>query len=260
MSSRNHSQERWLKAEMHAHCSLDPADYRGCAYSAEELIRAAAGLGYKILAITCHDLDVWTEELSAYAASLGIILIPGMEVTVEGRRHTLVYNFKTAAENLNTLDKIRDLSRTDTLVVAPHPYFPSTKCLGRRLDRDIEVFDAIEISGFHAPGLDFNRRARRIAATCKKPLMGNGDVHQLWQLGPTFTWIQAEPNIESIVQAIKQGRTRVESAALSYAQVARWWATSLGRAVFPYGKAGDRHEHPFLPNPATKGREPEVAR
>ncbi len=260
MDTRKHSHERWLKAEMHAHCNLDPVDYRGCAYSAEELILAAARLDYQILSITCHDLDVWTEELSAYAATLGIILIPGMEVTVERRRHTLVYNFKTAAENLNTLDKIRGLSRADTLVVAPHPYFPSTKCLGRRLDRNIEVFDAIEISGFHAPGLDFNRRARRIAATAKKPLMGNGDVHQLWQLGPTFTWVQAEPDMESIVQAIKQGRTRVESSALTYAQVARWWTTTLGRFVFPYCRAGNRHEHPFLPTPANKGHEPETAR
>ncbi len=260
MSSGNLSRERWLKAELHAHCNLDPIDYRGCAYSAEELIRAAARLGYQILAITCHNLDVWTRELSAYAASLGIVLIPGMEVTVEGQRHTLVYNFKSGAETLDSLDKIRNLSRTDTLVVAPHPYFPSTKCLGRLLDRNIEIFDAIEISGFHAPAIDFNRRARRIATACNKPLIGNGDVHHLWQLGPTYTWIQAEPNLDAIIQAIKQGKTRVESTALSYAQIARWWATSHIRAAFPYRKDGDRHNHPFLTTPATKGREPEAAR
>ena len=260
MGSGNQCKERWLKAEMHAHCSLDPVDYRGCGYSAEELIRAAARLGYHILAITCHDLDVWTDELSAYAAGLGIILIPGMEVTVEGRRHTLVYNFKTAAENLNTLDKIHSQSRTDTLVVAPHPYFPSTKCLWRRLDRNIDIFDAIEISGFYARGLDFNERARRMAASADKPLLGNGDVHQLWQLGPTFTWIQAEPNLESIVQAIKLGKTRVESSPLSYAQITRWWVTLLGRFVFPYSKADSRRAHRFLPNSPTKGHEPETVR
>ncbi len=245
---------------MHAHCNLDPVDFRGLAYSAEELIRAAAGRGFQVLAITCHNLDVWTEELAAYAAGFGITLIPGMEVSVEGRHHTLVYNFKTAADNLNSLAKIHSLSRTDTLVVAPHPYFPSTKCLGHVLDRYIEVFDAIEISGFYVPGLDFNRRARRIAAACRKPLVGNGDVHQLWQLGPTFSWIQAEPCVESILQAIKHGRTRVESTALSYAQVVRWWVISLSRMVFPYPKEERRREHQLLPGPATKKREPEVAR
>lgn len=259
MRSELCGKERWLKAELHAHCNLDPVDYRGCAYSAEELIRAAARLDYDVLAITCHNLDVWTEALSAYASSLGILLIPGMEVTVDRGCHTLVYNFKTTAEKLGTLAGIRSFSRADTLVIAPHPYFPSTKCLWRRLDRNLEVFDAIEISGFYAPGLDFNRRARRIAAAYRKPLVGNCDVHQLWQLGSTCTWILAEPAKESIIQAIKQGRTRVESAALSYAQVARWWVTSLTRAVFPYPKASRPCERPLLPNPTTKGHEPGVA-
>ena len=64
------SGERWLKAELHAHCSLDPHDYRMCAHSPEELIREAARLSYEVLAITCHDLDVWShrnqETVDAY--------------------------------------------------------------------------------------------------------------------------------------------------------------------------------------------------
>jgi predicted metal-dependent phosphoesterase TrpH len=221
---------------LHSHCNLDPWDYRGCAYSAEALIRSAARHGYQVLAITCHNLDVWTPELSACAAELGITLIPGMEVSVEGGRHTLVYNFKTGAKNLNTLDKIRGLVRTDTLVVAPHPYYPSPRCHGRNLDRNSDVFDAVEISGFYVPGLDFNRRARRTAERLGKPLIGNGDIHQLWQLGRTFTWIQAESNPSSIIASIKEGRTRVESKPLSYAKAAEWWATALWRYVLPHSK------------------------
>jgi predicted metal-dependent phosphoesterase TrpH len=250
MSSENHGQMRWLKAEMHAHCNLDPVDWRNCAYSAEELIKEAARLGYQVLAITCHDLDICTKELSVFAAGLGITLIPGMEVSTEGGRHCLVYNFRTGAEKLGTLAKIQSLSRPDTLVVAPHPYFPSTKCLGRRVEQHMEVFDAIEISGFYAHGLDFNRRARRIAAIHTKPLIGNSDAHQLWQLGRTFTWIQAESNPESILHAVKQGRVRIESQELSYGQVASWLATTLFRFVFPYQKARGRQVRPFLQNSA----------
>src|SRR5262245_53946871 len=114
------SGKRWLKAELHAHCSLDPDDYKICRHSPDELIERAASLAYDVLAITCHNLDIWTQELSDYAASLGVTLIPGMEVSTEGRRHTLVYNFRTGCENLNTLDKIRGRSRQDTLVIAAH--------------------------------------------------------------------------------------------------------------------------------------------
>jgi predicted metal-dependent phosphoesterase TrpH len=255
----NQAQERWLKAELHAHCSLDPKDYRLCSFSAEEVITEAARLGYEVLAITCHNLDVWTTDLSGYAASLGITLIPGMEIAMEGRWHILVYNFRTGAENLNTFEKVRVRSRPDTLVVAPHPYFPSPKCLWNRLERNIGIFDAIEISGFHTKRLDFNQHARRVATAYSKPLVGNGDVHQLWQLGRTFTWIYSAPGIGPVVNAVKNGQVRVASAALSYSEVARWWATTLWRWAFPCPAASGSHGECFLPGSATKGRESEIA-
>jgi hypothetical protein len=228
--------ENWLMAELHAHCSLDPMDYRLCNYSPERLISEAARLGYRVLAVTCHDRDIWSEKLSEYAEELGITLVPGMEVSVEGGRHVLAYNFRTGAENLNTLAKLRARKREDTVVIAPHPFFPARSCLRKLLPVNQDLFDAIEISGFYTARLDFNRRARRIAAEYGKPLVGNGDVHLLWQLGRTFTWINAEPGVEPVLQAIKQGRMVVESAPLSLSQVARWWTTALLRYAFPVNK------------------------
>lgn len=248
------AQSGWLKAELHSHCNLDPADHRLCRYSAQELIRECARLGYQVLAVTCHNLDVWTSRLHEFAADYGITLIPGMEVATEGKRHILVYNFRTGAENLDTLDKIRRHSRSDTLVVAPHPYFPSPSCLGRYVDRNSDVFDAIEISGFRAPGLDFNRRAREVAAAYGKPMIGNSDVHQLWQLGRTFTWIQAEPALDSILSAVKRGKVRVESQALSYAEVIRWWTTAVGSRIVPHPDSAADRGHVVLPAHPSEGR------
>jgi len=222
-----------MKAELHAHCSIDPLDYRICSYTADELIRKAAELGYEILAITCHDIDIWTKKLSAYARSLGITLIRGMEVTTEGSLHTLVYNFATGPENLDTLKKIRARSREDTMVIAPHPFFPGRTCLRSLLDQNLDVFDAIECSGFHVRGLNFNRRSIDLAARACKPLVGSGDVHQLWQLGRTYTWIYAEPDTLSIVNAVKQGFVRLETSPISWSRAAGWWATSIWRYVFP---------------------------
>lgn len=227
------TEKRWLKAELHAHCSLDPMDYKLCRQSPTELIDEAVRLSYEVLAITCHNLDVWTEELSAYASRRGLCLIPGMEVSVEGVCHTLVYNFHAAADELNTLEKIRAHCRVDTLVIAPHPFFPGDVCLRERLPSHIDLFDAIEISGFYAPGLDFNRRARRLAAQHDKPLVGNGDVHLLWQLGRTFTWIHAEKDVASVLAAIRKGHVRVETRPYSYADVARFWATALYHDALP---------------------------
>jgi len=227
------SGERWLKAELHAHCSLDPHDYRMCAHSPEELIREAARLGYEVLAITCHDLDVWNRELSEYAESLGVTLIPGMEVHAGGRFHTLVYNFRTGCEHLDTFDKIRSRRGPDTLVVAPHPYYPAWTSLRGQLEKHIDLFDAIEFSGFFTRRVDFNRHAAQMSLKHGKPLIGNSDAHVLWQLGRTFTWILAEPGVQSVIAAIKRGQVRIESNALSFGEAASWWATALWRCFFP---------------------------
>ena len=172
MANAGKSGKQWLKAELHAHCNLDPEDSRVCRYTPEQLISRAAGLGYGILAITCHDLDVWTRDLSDYARDLGITLIPGMEVTAEKTRHVLAYNFRTCADNLNTLNKIRARSGRDTLVIAPHPFFPDRSCLRGMLPKNLDVFDAIEYSGFQIRGLNFNRRSAFLARETGKPLVG----------------------------------------------------------------------------------------
>jgi len=225
--------ERWLKAELHAHCNLDPEDYKIVEHSPEALIEAAARLGYSVLAITCHNLDVWDGRLDDYARGLGITLIPGMEITVEGKYHTLAYNFGACAEQINTFEKLRRLRREETAVIAPHPFFPAISCLGRRLAKNIDVFDAIECSGFYVPGMDFNVPARSAAQLHGKPMVGNGDVHFLWQLGKTFTWIYSEPGVLPVMNAIKRGRVRIESTPLRNREAAKWWASALWRAVFP---------------------------
>jgi predicted metal-dependent phosphoesterase TrpH len=234
-------ERRWLKAELHSHCSQDPADYRICRYSPEQMISNAAKLGYEILAITCHNSDVWTESLSDYARNLGITLIPGMEVAAEPTRHILVYNFHTSAENLNTLKKIRDRSREDTLVIAPHAFFPGSVCLRGRLEQNLRIFDAIEYSGFQVRGLDFNRRSVELAAEAGKPLVGCGDIHYLWQLDRTFTWIYAKPDVQSVLSAVKQGLVRIQTSPLSWLEAADWWATTLWRYVFPVNPAPSKH-------------------
>jgi predicted metal-dependent phosphoesterase TrpH len=236
------TEKRWLKADLHTHCSLDPVDYRMCASHPDHLISHAAKLGYEVFAITCHNKDIWTEALSDYARNMGVLLIPGMEVSIERTRHTLVYNFHTGPENLNTLDKIRNRVRQDTLVIAPHPFFPGPACLRTLLEKNPDVFDAIEYSGFHIRGLDFNRKSMDFCRKTGKPLVGCADMHHLWQLDRTFTWIYAEPNLPSIISAIKQGLVRIQTSPLSWLEAAGWWTTALYRFAFPVNTAPSREK------------------
>ena len=214
-----------LKVELHTHTADDPVDR--IPHTTVELIDHAASLGYDALAITLHERQLDVERMAGYAADRGVVLIPGVERTVEGR-HVLLLNFATGADQVHTFrDLARLKARQAGLIVAPHPFFPSPSCLGRELDRHADLFDAVECNAMYARGVDFNRRAQRWARRHGKPLVGNCDVHRLWQLGPTYSLVDAPRDAAAICAAIAAGRVRVESRALSWMEVARVLAVIL---------------------------------
>lgn len=76
-----------LKADFHIHTREDPHDF--IRYTAVELLEEAARQGFQVIALTCHNKRIHTEELRRRAADLGIVLIPGVEAAIEGK-HTLL--------------------------------------------------------------------------------------------------------------------------------------------------------------------------
>lgn len=205
-----------LRADLHIHTrEAEPF----IPYSAREVIARAAREGYRVLSITNHDTLTFTTDLAAFARDHGIVLIPGVEVTVEGR-HVLIYNADVAVEKLTTFADLRRYRTPEWLVVAPHPFFPASYCLREKLWHEIELFDAIEFSHFYTPRVDFNRAAVKLAHAVGLPLIGTSDSHLMEQFGTTFSLVNAEPTIESALSAIKAGRVSVVSRPLSLARCA----------------------------------------
>jgi predicted metal-dependent phosphoesterase TrpH len=208
-----------LKVELHTHTADDPVDH--IPHTARELIDRAALLGYDALAVTLHDHQLDLQHLTPYAAERGLVLIPGVERTIEGR-HVLLLNFERGTDDVRTFgDLARLRSRQSGLVVAPHPFFPASVCLGRDLERHAHLFDAVERNAMFTRTIDFNRGAASWAARHGKPIIGNCDVHRLWQLGTTYTLVDAAPDADAICHAIAAGRVEVVSQPLSWAAVAR---------------------------------------
>lgn len=202
-----------LKVELHAHTSDDPQDR--IAYSSKELIDRAAGLGYDALAITLHDRQLDIRHLIPYAADRQVVLIPGVERTVEGR-HVLMLNFAEGTDGVRTFADIRLLKRqVPGLVVAPHPFFPHSSCLRAEMDRHADLFDAVEWNAMFTGLVNFNRRAQRWATRHGKPVVGNCDVHRLRQLGTTYSLVDAEPDADAICAAIAAGRVELVARPLS---------------------------------------------
>jgi predicted metal-dependent phosphoesterase TrpH len=208
-----------LKVELHTHTADDPVD--AIPHSTIDLIDRAAVLGYDALAITLHERQLDVRPFRAYAAERGVTLIPGVERTIEGS-HVLLLNFSGDAGQVRTFADLAWLkSRERGLVVAPHPFFPHSTCLGRDLGRHADLFDAVERNAMYTRLVDFNRPAERWAARHAKPIVGNCDVHRLVQLGTTWSLVDAPPDPEAICDAIAAGRVQVESRPLTPLEAAR---------------------------------------
>jgi predicted metal-dependent phosphoesterase TrpH len=213
-----------LKAELHTHSGEDPVDL--IPYDARTLIDHASALGYSVLAITLHDRQLDITNLRGYAEERGIVLIPGIERTICGK-HVLLLNFPAAAADVTTFDDVRRLkARTNGLVIAPHPFFPTATCLGRVLDQHRDLFDAVELNAFYTRHANFNRRGVKWALERGKTVVANADVHRLRQLGPTFSLIDAEAHPDAVCEAIREGRVAVRTEPLTTAEAA-WHIADL---------------------------------
>jgi predicted metal-dependent phosphoesterase TrpH len=218
-----------IKVELHSHTDEDPED--AIRHSVRDLVDRAVALGYGALAITLHDRYFANPEALAYARRSGLVLIPSVERTVEGR-HVLLINFPEESEHVRGFDGVRALKarHPEGLVVAPHPCFPMGRSLGGDLlDRHADVWDAIEVNAYYTRAVDFNRGARRWAAERGMPLVGNCDVHRLEQLGTTYSLVDVDgtPTADAVCAGIRAGRVRVESRPLSHLQAAKFAACTL---------------------------------
>lgn len=206
-----------LKVELHSHTADDPVD--NIPHSTRDLIDRAAALGFDALAVTLHNRQLDLRPWQSYAADRNVVLIPGVECTVRGR-HVLLLNFGSEAEEVRTFEALAALkARSSGLVIAPHPFYPSTTCLRGDLDRHADLFDAVERNAMFTQHLDFNQRAERWAREHGKPIVGNGDVHRLQQLGTTYSLVDADRTPDAICRAIAAGRVQVVCQPLAWTTV-----------------------------------------
>jgi predicted metal-dependent phosphoesterase TrpH len=229
-----------LKVELHTHTSDDPVDW--IPHSTIALIDRAAALGYDALAITLHDKQLDVRSLTAYAAGRGIVLIPGIEKTIEGR-HVLLLNFPGCAEEVESFADLAELKRRHRgLVIAPHPFFPMPSCLLGKMNRHADLFDAVEYNAMYTGSLNFNLPAARWADRHGKPMVGNGDVHRLEQLGTTYSLVDADRDPASICEAIAAGRVRVATRPVS------WWTAIrvMSSLMVPFWRRRETFSPAFL--------------
>ncbi len=207
-----------LKVQFHVHTKDDPLDKPK--HTAKEMLDFAASAQYDVVSITHHDGYFFNEEIFAYAEKLGILLVPGIEKTIE-RRHVLIINATPDVEKIVTfydLSKYKK-SHPDCLIIAPHPYFPRGFCLQEKLIKNINIFDAIEYSWFFTENINqFNKKAEKIAKLHRKPIIATSDNHILKYFNQGYTVVHAEKTWPAIRNAILENHIEIYTTPLTLEQ------------------------------------------
>jgi len=230
------TQKRDQKIDLHMHTVDDPVDPHVW-HTAEELIDKAASLGFTALAITLHTHQFASERIEAYAADRGILLIHGVEQDIEGA-HVLLLNFdRDVAHDIHTFDELRTAraaQEKNSMVIAAHPFYPNAVCLKEKLFQHADVFDAVEVSGFYHPLWNPNKKAVAAASRLDLPLIGNSDTHTLEQFGKTWTEVECEATVDSIITALKKGKGKVCGRPLGWNEMAVITYKVVGRGYMPW--------------------------
>ena len=217
-----------LKSDFHIHTREDPHDK--ISYSSKELISHAAKLGFEVLAITNHHKIHYNKDLAGYAKRKGILLIPGVETHIN-RKEVLLLNVKKPG-TLNNFSDLEKLKNENVVIIAPHPFYLTSACLGKKLIENIQYFDGIEYTHFYFNNFNlFNQKAIKIAKQYNKTMVGTSDSHKSYQFGYTYSLVDCNKDIESVLEAIRKGKVQVQTRRLPLLPLSKVFFTVIFSGV-----------------------------
>ncbi len=236
-----------LKSDFHMHSREDPMDQPSIKHNAFQLVDEAARLGYEVISLTLHEKIHFPKALQDYAKQRNILMIPGVEASIEGM-HVLVINPPIHARVPYTFTELESLRKEGALTIAAHPFYQKKVWLGNSLLKHINEFDAIEHCHFYTRFINLNKKAIAIAEEYDKPLVANSDMHAFFQYNTNYTMVDAEKKTEDILEAISKNKLRLVTRPLTFQEFTRITCKIVVGEVNPWlmlNKRNWRKSHPI---------------
>ncbi|MEM2878462.1 MAG: PHP domain-containing protein [Candidatus Hadarchaeales archaeon] len=193
-----------LKLDLHVHTSHSVDGM----FSVREMVDAAKRKGLSGMAITDHNTISGLKE-AAGLSSNKFLVIPGVEISSGGAHVVALGIKKEIPKGMPLKDTVSLIKKQGGVAIAAHPFVP-----GRNPDAVKEVrFDAIEGLNSRAFFLS-NPLARRYSRLTNLPMVAGSDAHHADDVGTAYTCIDCRPDIETVLDEIRAGRTSIEGKAL----------------------------------------------
>lgn len=202
---------------MHIHTFEDRVEGHLIKYNIYELIDWAEQLGFKVLGLTCHKKVVYREAYIKYAASKGILLLLGVELSMKKkikRNDLIILNINPAetalVEKINSFEKLAEYKKEhlEIFILAPHPLATRLFSMGKKkLVKNIELFDSVEHCWFYSKRfVNSNKKTRKITDKFHKPLIATSDAHYLNYFNTDYILVESDKlDPASFFAAIKRG-------------------------------------------------------
>ncbi|MDH5532560.1 MAG: PHP domain-containing protein [Candidatus Bathyarchaeota archaeon] len=185
-----------LKMDLHVHTcySYDATT------TLREVVVYAKKRGLDGVAITDHDT---VEGALKLAQKSNLLIVPCVEVTTQ-RGHVLALNVTTPIPpGLSLFETIQRIHEVGGIAVAAHPTAVYKGGLRRQI---IPSFDAVEVINSKTfPFFLSTYLGRKVAIRLNLPQTAGSDAHHASEIGLAYTLIEADPDIDEIIRAIKRG-------------------------------------------------------
>ena len=174
----------------------------------DSILKHAVDIGLDGIAICDHDTTKGgvIGEQRAKELNLPLIVIPGIEITTT-KGHIIALGVREDIPPKQTPQEtivcIRELGG---IVVVPHPFKRLSHGIGDFSDLNV---DAVEIFNSRFITGEANRKAERMALAMGIPAVSGSDAHAVMMIGYAVTEIAAERSQQAVLDAIRDGKTRV---------------------------------------------------
>jgi predicted metal-dependent phosphoesterase TrpH len=182
--------QTWSKADLHIHTTYSD----GTASVREVLAHVAAHTDLRVLAITDHNTIAGALEARRLAASYGVEVIVGEEVSTAEGHLLALYIEQELPPRRTAAETIAAVHAQGGLAIAAHPFDPLVPSLGRAGLRQRSAgagcewpLDAIESFNASVWLPHFNSAATKAGERLGLPLIGGSDAHHLATIGLGYT-------------------------------------------------------------------------
>jgi len=186
-----------LKFDFHVHtCQGDHSEIK-----IEKAVQILKKKGFDGAVFLDHDAIPRKEKIKDF------LIIYGEEVsTSEG--HLVGINLKKTIKPLMSSEQTaKEIRKQGGTVILPHPYDYLRIEINRgRLNP--ELIDAVEVYNGRTLWPWASGKAKEFCEQNKLPEVGCSDAHFYKELGSAYTLVDADPNVKSVLKALKHGKVQ----------------------------------------------------